>query len=88
MYINIITFYVVSLPSAFYLCFRYSSTKQIQFDFDSLDTNEIIIEVPGLGIKGIWLAFFLGFIHQMTAYLIVIHKMSDWEKIKDEAILR
>ena len=63
MYINMITYYVVALPSAYYLCFRYSSHQVVKFDFDSIDTNEIKVEVPGIGLKGIWLAFFLGMIH-------------------------
>ena len=63
MYINMVTYYVVALPSAYYFCFRYSFHQEINFDFDSLDTNEIIVDVPGIGLKGIWLGFFLGMIH-------------------------
>ena len=40
-----------------------------------------------LGIKGIWYASIIGIIHQICAYLFVIHK-SDWEKIKNESIER
>ena len=58
MYTNFITYYIIVIPSAFFLCFS-----------------------QGMGIKGLWFAFFIGLTHQIVAYLYIIHKLSDWDEI-------
>ena len=57
MVINFISYYLIIIPMAYYLTFRFSN-KAWFLDGDSPD-----FEKPGLGLIGIWMGFVIGMIH-------------------------
>ena len=66
MWVNCVTYYIFVVPLAVFFTFFYKAEKH---SFER-----------GIGLRGIYLAMFIGMIHQITAYLLLI-LYSDWQKI-------
>lgn len=57
--INFISYYMIALPLSFYLPFKVGSHQQMP------DSNDNLLEVEGMGLKGLWLAMIIGLTNQV-----------------------
>lgn len=65
MWINVVSYYVLTLPIIYFAAFK--SPPSFLGAKDDPDT----------GLNGIWFAFIVGYVHQCLAYLALV-LLTDW----------